>query len=142
MAYRDDDMNVRDFDPDFDDITDITDDIDVVIDGTRPGMLTEHGKISLLTKHCTNPDVRNEVRSWRTEGYTDEDGLNTVWPNMTWALAKEAMHNMFGGDVDRRKQAIDLVSKRDPEGTGLKQNQTIPVHYRLVSRTHQEAETI
>jgi hypothetical protein len=88
MAYRDDDMNVRDFDPDFDDIPDITDDIDVVIDGTMPGMLTEHGKIALLTKHCTNPDVRNEVRSWRTEGYTDEDGLNTVWPNMTWALQR------------------------------------------------------
>ena len=139
MTHRDDHAHVRDFDPEFDDVVYWTDEIDVVIDGARPGMLTEHGKISLLTKHCTNPDVRDEVRSWRTDGYTDEDGMNTVWANMTWRLAKEAMHNMFGGEVDRRKQAIDLISKRDPDGVGLKQNQTIPVHFRLISRTHQDA---
>ena len=42
MTHRDDHAHVRDFDPEFDDVVYWTDEIDVVIDGSRPGMLTEH----------------------------------------------------------------------------------------------------
>ena len=66
--YTNDRFVVSNFDPDFDDIAVFCDQLEVHIDGARPGTLSEHGKMALLVKYCDHEDVRDIVTSWRTNG--------------------------------------------------------------------------
>ena len=130
---------IADFDPDFDDVTIFMDHIEVQIDGARPGVLTHHGKIALITRYCSHPDVRELVRSWRSHGIDVDGGANNIaWQHATWGNARESMIDVFG-DVDAKTLAIEMLVGGGDGSDGLKQNCRVPVHQRKVARISNDA---
>ena len=85
MAGYDDEQSraLADFDSASDDIRAFADRLEVLIDGARAGYLTELGKIALIPKHCTDPEVLALVASWRHNGILGEDGGVTAWRHCT-----------------------------------------------------------
>lgn len=80
MEARDEPLQCGYFDPDFDNPRTHTRKLEVIIDGYRPGYITEHGKIALLSKTCLDEDVLEFLANMRTEGIDYVDDIGDAQP--------------------------------------------------------------
>ena len=126
----------EDFDPAVDDIDRFMDDIEVIIDGNvRAGAageadreMPEHAKISLITKFCTDPDVRDAVRGYK------KDGLNgTLWKDLLFEDVRDDLVENFGNDTPKERAVEDLLDD------DFIQDARVPVFSQRMLRIYKQA---
>ena len=127
------------FDAAVDDIDRFMDDIEVIIDGNvRAGAageadreMSEHAKISLITRFCTDPDVRDVVRGYKKEG------LNGVLlKDLMFEDVRDDLVENFGNDTPKERDVEDLL---DDDFT---QDANVPVFSQRMLRIYKQADDV
>ena len=132
----DDGFMVRAFDAADGDIGGLCDDMEILHDGER--RVTEHGKISMLIRHCDDPDVRELVQDVRTNGVEDAIGDHHDWPQVTWEMVRFRLEEMFGSS-NREDRAVAQLLSRGDNGHS-QQNCRVPILNKRLVRMHRDAK--
>ena len=126
----------EDFDPATDDMDRFMDDLEVIIDGNvRAGAageadreMPEHAKISLVTKFCTDPDVRDAIRGYKRHGLN-----GTPWKDLLFEDVRDDLVENFGNDTPKERAVEDLLDD------DFVQNARVPVFTQRMLRIYKQA---
>jgi len=126
-------QDVSDFDPTCDSVEDFLYDLENAFDGYKPGTLDDKGKISLVSRYCTHPDMRDLIRSWREGSFLEAgtDDRHHQWADVTWELAREALREAFPVRRAAERAVKDL-------GSIMQDCKATPFNNKL-QRLHREA---